>query len=210
MQNYLSPLNTTFATPYSSVSEAVATLTQHQLNTLLAIARKRFARLTREETSQWLQSRCEPWEFVHDAIMLVLVEELKTGTGRRTHPRHLANHRTFFNFLQGVVHSRISAFFKKECRSAGLAQVEDGDLAPRTVLQDVVLNEIKAQLTRSLLAFAGKNPALQSTLALLELEAPKPSSFSPTRKQLCKMRRLGREVLREIAAGEDVQCLFQP
>jgi len=98
----------------------------------------------------------------------------------------------------------------EECRGAGLGRTEDEESASRTVLQDVVFSGIKAQLAQRLLAFAGKNPALQSTLALLELELPKPLSSSPTRKQLCKMRRLGRAILRELAAGEDVQCLFQP
>ena len=77
----------------------------------------------------------------------------------------------------------------------------------RTVVQDVQLNEIKASLSAQLRAAAGNNPALQSTLMLLELEA-KDSGGRPSRKQLHKMRRLGREVLKELAGDEEVNTLL--
>ena len=80
-------------------------------------------------------------------------------------------------------------------------------LGNRTVVQDVQLNEIKNALTHRLRAAAGNNPALQATLVLLELEVNE-AGGQPSRKQLHKMRRLGREVLEELAAGESVHDLL--
>ena len=197
-----------FVESYHSVTEAVAALAQPQLDRLLAIARRRIERLNQSSTVQRLLGQCDPADFVQDAIMLVLVGELQPGNGRRSHARHLASERAFFNFIQGVIHSRISAHLKKLVNEGEHQQAEVSNLpANRTVVQDVQLNEVKATLCARPRKFAGDNPALQSTLQLLEVEATD-TDRQPTRKQLFKMRRLGREVLKEMANGEDVKELF--
>ena len=197
-----------FGEPFASVTAAVAALTQPQLDRLLAIARRRMERLTQSPPVQRLLGQCDPADFIQDAILLVLVGELKPGQGRHTRPRHLASPQAFFNFLQGVVHSRISARLKKLLHEGEHLSVESQPLTgARTVVQDVQLNEIKASLSARLRAAAGTNPALQSTLMLLELEAMD-SGGRPSRKQLHKMRRLGREVLKELAGDEEVNALL--
>jgi hypothetical protein len=196
--------------PFPSVTSAVAALTQQQLDRLLQIARRRIERLTQSSAVQRLLSQCEPADFVHEAIMLVLIGELKPGEGRRTHSRHLNSSCCFFNFLQGIVHSRISARLGKTVREGEHLSVEAQQLlGNRTVVQDVQLNEIKTVLYKHLCAAAGDNPALRSTLLLLELEAPSIDK-EPSRFQLHKMRKLGRLALKELAAGDEARDLFLP
>jgi len=195
---------------FSSVTCAVAGLTQQQLDRLLQIERRRIERLTQSPAVQRLLSQCEPADFVHEAIMLVLIGEMKPGEGRRTHPRHLDSSYCFFNFLQGVVHSRVSARLGKTVREGEHLSVEEQQLlGNRTVVQDVQLNEIKTVLYERLCAAAGDNPALRSTLLLLELEAPA-TDEDPSRFQLHKMRKLGRLALKELAAGDEARDLFLP
>ncbi len=197
-----------FAEPYPSVTAAVADLTQPQLDRLQQLARRRLERLTQSPPVQRLLSQCEPADFIHDAILLVLVGELQVGAGRHARQRHLASPPAFFNYLQGVIQSRISAHLKKLLHEGEHLSTEDQPLlGNRTVVQDVQLNEIKNALTHRLRAAAGNNPALQATLVLLELEVNE-AGGQPSRKQLHKMRRLGREVLEELAAGESVHDLL--
>lgn len=198
-----------FHQPYQSATEAVAALTQPQLDNLLAIAKRRLERLARSPAVQRLLAQSDPADFVQDALMLVLAGELKPGQGRRTRPRHLASHQSFFNFLQGVIQSRISSQLNKLLRE-GEHCGNDHDLpSAHTVTQDVQLNEIKAELSTRLRAFAGNHPALLAALSFLELETPE-TDRQPTRKQLHKMRHLGRQVLQEMADGQEPKELFLP
>lgn len=195
--NNTSQITVPFGEPFPTVSAAVAALTQPRLDRLLNIARRRIERLTQSPAVKRMLSRCDPADFVHDAIMLVLIGELKAGRGRHTHLRHLAGPDRFFNFLQGIVHSRISAQLGKTSREGEHLSAEEEPLSEaRTVAQDVQLNEVKAVLSARLRAAAGNNPALQSTLMLLELEATD-TGREPSRFQLHKMRKLGRTTLRE-------------
>ena len=204
------PTEVPFGDPFPTVAAAVAALTQHQLDRLLQIARRRIERLTQSSAVQRLLCLCEPADFVHDAIMLVLVGELKPGQGRHTHLRHLNDLGSFFNYLQGIVHSCISARLGKTVREGEHLSMEVQPLlGTRTVAQDVQFNEIKSVLSERLRAAAGNNPALQSTLILLELE-PMETGREPSRFQLHKMRRLGRHTLRELAAGDEVRGLLLP
>jgi len=200
--------NVTLAAPYSTVSQAVAALTETQRNRLEAIARKRIFRLAQSAAVSRLLAMCEPLEFVDDTVMVILLGEFDPKAGRRTHIRHLASPVAFFNFVQSVMHSRISAHLKRECRAVEHQQGEIESAVSRTVVQDVVLAEIRAELLARLRAVAGNNPALHSALQWLELDSPD-TGPKPTRKQIWKMRRAGRDVLREIAAGAQVQELFQ-
>lgn len=201
--------NVTLAAPYTTVSQAVADLTEAQRNRLAAIARNRIFRLTQSAAVSRLLAMCEPLEFVDDAVMVILLGEFDPKAGRRTHVRHLASPSAFFNFVQGVMHSRISAHLMRECRAVEHQQGEIESSVSRTVVQDVVLAEVKAELLARLRAVAGNNPALQSALQWLDLDSPD-TGHKPTRKQIWKMRRVGRDVLREIAAGAQVQEIFQP
>lgn len=194
--------------PFPTVTAAVAALGQPQLDRLLQIARRRVERLTQSPAVQRLLSQCEPADFVHDAIMLVLIGELKPGQGRHTHPRHLSGSGSFFNYLQGIVHSRISAHLGKTVREGEHLSAEEFPLPQtRTVEQDVQLQEIKSVLSQRLRAAAGNNPALQSALMLLELE-PTAAKQEPSRFQLHKMRKLSRRTLQELAAGEAARDLL--
>ena len=207
--NKTSPqINVTLAAPYQSVSQAVADLHQPQRDRLLAIARNRIFRLNQSAAVSRLLATREPLEFVHDAVMAILLREFDPKAGRHTNPRHLTSPAAFFNFVQGVVHSLISAHLKRECHAVAHQQGEIEPSVSRTVVQDVMLNEVKAELLARLRAVAGNNPALQATLQWLELDSPD-TGHTPTRKQIWKMRQVGRDVLREIAAGAQVQELFQ-
>jgi len=197
-----------FGEAYSTVSAAVAAITQQQLDRLLQIARRRIERLTQSPAVQRMVGQRQPIDFVHDAIMLVLVGEEKPGLGRHTHRRHLDSSKAFLNFLQGIVHSLISAQLGKTIREGEHVSAEEQELmGTRTVTQDVQFNEVKAHLAARLRAAAGDNPALQSTLLLLELESEELQG-EPSRFQLHKMRKVGRHALQELAGGEEVRDLL--
>jgi hypothetical protein len=141
------------------VSAAVAAITQQQLDRLLQIARRRIERLTQSPAVQRMVGQRQPIDFVHDAIMLVLVGEEKPGLGRHTHRRHLDSSKAFLNFLQGIVHSLISAQLGKTIREGEHVSAEEQELmGTRTVTQDVQFNEVKAHLAARLRAAAGDNP----------------------------------------------------
>lgn len=192
--------------PCKTATEAVATLTQSQLDRLLAIAARRLERLNQSSSVQRLLAQSEPADFVHDAIMLVLAGDLPSGQGRHTRSRHLASHQAFFNFLQGIIQSRISAHLQRLLREGEHCQEQDLTTG-RTVIQDVQLNEVKSQLSARLREVADNHPALLSTLAFLELDTPQ-TDCQPTRKQLHKMRKAGRQALQEIAEGHNIKELF--
>lgn len=209
--NNTSQITVPFGEPYPNVTAAVAALTQPQLNRLAAIAQRRLENATEAHAAQRLQVQNEPADFVHEAILLVLAGKLQPGRGRRTHPRHLASPFAFFNFLQGVIHSRIHA---QLITLAGKTEHLSADTDPAVVLlsqtdvvKDVQLNEIKRALSARLRAHAGDHAALQATLRLLELEGTD-ARQKPSRDHLRVMRKLGREVLQELAAGETVKDLL--
>lgn len=199
--------NVTLAVPYTSVSQAVAELTRLQRARLLGIVRRRFASLPQSPQVQRVLSQREPLDFVQEAVMLVLVGEARPAEGRHAHVHHLASPAAFFNFLQGVLQSLISASLKSECRATAYQPMPEAS-APRTAVQEAILNEVKADLAARLRAVAGDNPALQSTLLWLGLESPA-AYCQPTRNQIWKMRGVARGVLREFAAGSAVHDLFQ-
>lgn len=198
-----------FGEPFPSVAAAVAALTQPQLDRLRQIAQRRIGRLAEAPPVQRLLGQCGPEDFVQEAIVLVLLGEAKPGEGRRVRPRHLADAAAFFNFLQGVIQSCISSRLKTvRFEGEHRAPAEEALPAPRTVLHEVQLNEVRAALVARLSAAAGGNPDLQSALALLELETPA-GSRTPSRRQLHHMRQLGRSLLHELAGGEDGRTLLQ-
>jgi len=200
--NTTSNQNLPFEKPYATVSAAIAALDQVQLDRLTAIARRRIQRLTHSSTVQRLE---DPADYAHSAIMLVLVGELHPGDGRQTHPRHLKNQRSFFNFLQGVISSLVCGSLKKLDTQGESVSIEL--FSARGGTQDVQLNEIKTALLARLRAYAGDNLGLQSALQSLELEVKHPSQ-QPSRKQLHKMRLFSREVLQQMAGQEGINQML--
>jgi len=199
------PANVPFAKPYQSVTAAVAALTKPQLDRLQTIARRRLERLTWSASVHRLLVQSEPADFVQDAILLVLVGELQPGHGRNTHARHLAGQHAFFNFLQGIIHSRINAqLMSHACQAEHVSMEEENSTvlpAVTDVVQEVQFNELKIELNARPRAFAGDNLALQSTLQLLELDGNSETQ-KPSRQQLCRMRREGRKIFRQLIADE--------
>jgi hypothetical protein len=197
-----------FGEPFPNVSAAVAALNQHQLDRLFQIARRRIERFQQSPAVQRMLGQGDPDEFVHDAIMAALLGEAKPGQGRRTHQRHLASSGVFFNFLQGIVQSLISAKLSKTVREGEHLSAEEQPLTEsRTVVKDVQFNEVKTALAAKLRASAGNNPALQSILGLLELDTMG-LKRQPSRSELHKMRKAGREALKELAGNEAVRDML--
>ena len=199
--------NITLADPYISVSQAVAALTEPQLNRLKAIAHRRLEKFGHSPATERLNIQHQAQDFVQEAIKLVLLGEVSPREGRRTNARHLTSPQAFFNYLQGILHSLIWAGWLRASRALEYQTAACDAASARSVVEEVVFNEVTGELLAQLQKIARDNPALQAAFPWLELEAPNGDS-KPTYKQICKARRLGREILREAAAGGDVRELF--
>jgi len=207
MNNKTTQTNITLAAPYISVSQAVAALTEPQLNRLQAIACRRLEKFRNSPAAERLTINHQAQDFVQEAIKLVLLGEVSPGEGRRTNVRHLASPQSFFNYLQGIMHSLIWAGWLRASHTVEYQAAACDASSARSVVQEVVFNEVTGELLAQLQKIARDNPALQAAFPWLDLDAPNTGS-KPTYKQISKARRLGREILREAAAGGDIRDLF--
>ncbi len=108
MKNKTSPdSNITSTTPYSSVSQAVAALTESELNQLVTVAESQLELVGKSPVASQFTVHHQARDFVQETIKLVLLGEVSPGQGCQVPVRHLAGPQTFFDFLQDVLHRLI-------------------------------------------------------------------------------------------------------
>ncbi len=207
MNNKTTQTNFTLAAPYTGVSQAVAALTEPQLNRLKAIAQRRLEKFGHSPAAERLTIQHQAQDFVQETIKMVLLGEVSPGQGRRTNARHLASPQAFFNYLQGIMHSLIWAAWLRASHTVEYQPAACDPASARSVVHEVIFNEVTGELLAQLEKIARDNPALQAAFPWLELDVPD-GDRKPTYKQISKARRLGRDILREAAAGGDVRDLF--
>jgi hypothetical protein len=202
--------------PFPTVSAAVAALsTPENLARLALVAQKRLNRLACLPPGHRLRAEVEPMEFVHEAVRLVQTGEQHPGQGRNTRTRHLQNLASFFNFVQAVVQSCISAKLKRFTGQGDHAPIGDANADPSCVeppsssdvVREVQLRETERKLIEGLEQLAATRPSLKSAVALVQataLEDHRLPKAELSYKQVHEVRKRSRSVLREIAMSEGV------
>jgi hypothetical protein len=193
--------------PFGTASAAVAAFTAdpQQLHRLVQIAARRLDRLACQPPGQRLRSLDDPLGYVHDALAAVLSGQ------RQIHPRHLLSSNAFFNFLQGVLHSRLSNALKAVVTQGvplpiGPEEPDSPYLDPpgmTDVVQEVshreTLRELSARLEQS---FAHNPPMLHQVHLVEQSGLDGLPDGHLTAQQQHRFRKRAQALWRQISAPE--------
>jgi hypothetical protein len=202
---------------FASVRDAVAALsTSDNLQRLALIAHRRLDRLAFCPAGQRLRGTRDPMEFVNEAISLLLREVDQPNTGRRTHPRHLRDMASFFNFVQSIVQSCISSQFKQIKRQGDHVPIGSPDsdpsmtepMAPNDVVREIALEETTTELVQDLKQHFKDSPQIHAAVVRFEqagLEGSRFGKDQQTDKEMHQLRTRAKEFLKSMSAREGIE-----